>query len=117
VPKAADWDGYSYYRIDLDGSVQLTNYGEKPVEIQVVRNVLGNTTSAGADGKIESLNLLEDTDYAAPGDYGNWPYWWSWYSWPYWWNHFNGVSRITWNLTLEPKKDAELKYAWSYYWR
>jgi hypothetical protein len=38
-------------------------------------------------------------------------------SWPWWWCHFNGVGRITWTVTLEPKTPFDLGYTWNYYWR
>jgi hypothetical protein len=33
------------------------------------------------------------------------------------WFFFNGLARITWNLTLTPQQPAELKYEWHYFWR
>jgi hypothetical protein len=29
----------------------------------------------------------------------------------------NPVSKITWKVTVEPGKNADLDYAWSYYWQ
>jgi hypothetical protein len=119
-PRAASWDGYEYARVDLSGTVTLTNYTAKPLTLEVVRNVLGNVTSADMDGKIEMVNVLEDPTYApagGAGPYSYYPAWWGWYNWPYWWRHFNGMGRVTWHLTLEPGKSADLKYTWNYYWR
>jgi len=87
----------------------------EPVSLEVVRHVLGNITEVGQDGKIEMVNVLEDSSYAPSG--GVHPYWWNWWSWPYWWSHFNSVGRITWNLKLDAGKSIELKYTWHYYWR
>jgi hypothetical protein len=114
TPDAAHWDGNAYFKIDLTGHIILTNYTAKPVQIEVTRNLLGNADAVEQDGKIEAINLFEDDDYVAPGEY---PQWWGWYSWPYWWYHFNGVSRVTWSVKLEPKQKTELKYTWYYYWR
>jgi hypothetical protein len=85
------------------------------VTLDVVRHVLGNITDAGQDGKIEMINLIEDSSSA--GDPGHYPAWWQWWSIPYWWNHFNGIGRAKWQITLEPGKSVELKYQWHYYWQ
>ena len=114
TPDAAHWEGSSFFRIDLIGHIMLTNYSTKPVQIEVTRNILGNADAVEPEGKIEAINLFEDYDYAAPGDY---PQWWGWYSWPYWWYHFNSVSRLTWSVKLDPQQKTELKYRWYYYWR
>jgi hypothetical protein len=79
-----------------------------------LRYLLGAADSAEADGKVEKMNMFENGDYLASGDY---PYWWSWYGWPYWWNSFNGIGRITWDLTLDPDQSKELGYQWHYFWR
>jgi hypothetical protein len=115
TPNAANWQGDQYGRIDLAGAITLTSFRKEPVEVEVVRNVLGNVDSADAGGKTEMVNIFEDSTFAAgPGPY---PSWWGWFSWPWWWHHFNGVGRITWTVTLEPKKPLDLAYAWNYYWR
>ena len=87
-PKAAAWEGNEFARVDLDGTIALTNYTAKPLTLEVVRNVLGNVTTADNDGKIEMVNVLEDPSYAPAGGYNSYSYypsWWGWYNWPYWW--------------------------------
>ena len=64
--------------------------------------------------KVEKMNMFENGDSLSSGDY---PYWWNWYGWPYWWNYFNGIGRLTWNLTLDPNQTRELGYQWHYFWR
>jgi hypothetical protein len=115
TPNAVTWDGSKYTRVDVTGTVTLTNHRNQPVDLEVVRNVLGNITEAGQDGKIEMVNVLEDTTYAPAT--GTHPYWWTWWGWPNWWSHFNGVGRITWKPKLDAGKSVELKYTWHYYWR
>ncbi|RPI63566.1 MAG: hypothetical protein EHM48_02235 [Planctomycetaceae bacterium] len=119
TPNAERWDGYEYARIDLAGKITLTNYRKEAVEIEVVRNVLGNIDEADHEGTIDKVNVLEDATFGASGyPYGySYPSWWRWYGWPYWWSHFNGVGRITWNVKLEAGKTADLGYTWNYYWR
>lgn len=116
TPNAAVWQGDAYGRIDLAGKITLTSYGRKPVEVEVIRNALGNVESADHDGKTEMVNIREDYTYA-PAGLSSYPYWWTWYSWPYWWHHFNGVGRIKWTVKLEPGKPLDLNYKWNYYWR
>ena len=114
VPNAAKWRGDSYDRIQLSGRIGLTNFRGEPIEVEVVRHVLGNTDIAHHDAKIEKVNVQEESWQI----YGSGrPHWWGWYSWPYWWRHFNGIGRITWKLTLEPNQSVDLNYGWHYYWR
>jgi hypothetical protein len=119
-PRAERWNGSEFFRVDLAGKITLTSRRAKPLEVIVVRHVLGNATSAEQGGKIEMVNVLEDPGYAPASDgaapYG-YPYWWRYYGWPWWWNHFNGVGRVTWTATLEPGKPVELNYKWNYYWQ
>lgn len=116
VHDAATFEGNSFFRVDLEGVLKLTNRKDTAVEVEVTRYIVGNMEegTASNDGKVEMVNVLED-DKAMPDT--NRPYWWGWYSWPSWWGHFNGVGRITWKITLEPGKDVELKYKWNYFWR
>lgn len=113
-PNAATWQGNQYGKIDLDGTIAITNYSGKPVDLEVRRNVLGKVVSADHGGKAEMVNVIEDEDVHAGELY---PTWWSWYSWPSWWGQFNGVGKITWKTTLDPKQSIDLGYKWSYYWR
>jgi len=115
TPDAAVWQGDQYGRIDLSGKITLTSFRKDAVTVEVTRNVLGNVDSADNNGKTEMVNIFEDPTFA--GASGPYPYWWGWFSWPWWWSHFNGVGRIAWTVTLEPKKPFDLGYAWNYYWR
>jgi hypothetical protein len=112
VPNAETWQGDKYGRVNLAGTITLTNYRDKAVEVEVKRHVLGNVSEASDKGRIETLNVFEDSSF---GD-GR-PPWWGWYSWPGWWYHFNAVSRVTWTVKLEPGQPLDLKYTWNYYWR
>jgi hypothetical protein len=110
TPDAVRWNNDLYARVDLKGVVSLTNRRAEAVTLEVTRRVLGEADTATAEGAIKKLNPLTEGETATPG-------WWSWYSWPYWWNHFNGLGKITWKVTLDPAKSAELEYSWHYYWR
>ena len=114
TPNAVKENGNRYSRIDLAGKITVTSHRASPAELEITRYVLGAADSAEADGKVEKMNMFENGDYLAGGDY---PSWWSWYGWPSWWNYFNGIGRITWKLTLDPDQSKELGYQWHYFWR
>lgn len=109
-PNAATYNGEPYWRVDLAGTLTLTNLREQAIEVEVVRHVLGNVGEATEGGKAEMVNVLEDESAARPT-------WWGWYSWPHWWYHFNGIGRVAWTVKLEPGKSIDLGYTWHYYWR
>ncbi|MDD4890277.1 MAG: hypothetical protein PHU85_10145 [Phycisphaerae bacterium] len=120
VPNAENWEGHAYNRIELEGTITLSNHRGTPVEIEVSRSIAGIADEAGQDGKAEMLYGLESQDAVAFSgvDYSSYyPSWWSWYGWPYWWNHFNGVGQFTWSPKIEPGKGVELTYKWHYLWR
>jgi hypothetical protein len=112
VPNAAQWQGDSYTKNSLTGTISLTNHRDHPVEIEVSRQVFGNVDKAENDGKVEMMEIAQEGWTTE-----DWPYWWSWYSWPYWWYHFNGIGRIRWDVKLDAGKSVDLKYEWHYYWR
>lgn len=115
TPSAADWRDDQYGRIDLADKITLTSFRKDAVEVEITRNVLGNVDSADNNGKTEMVNIFENLTFA--GTSGPYPNRWGWFSWPWWWHHFNGVGRITWSVTLEPKAPFDLGYTWNYYWR
>jgi hypothetical protein len=114
IPNAVYWEGSQFSRLDMAGKITLTNFRKTPVEVEVIRHVLGNPEGADYGGKIEMINIFEDPSFA--GGNGALPYWWSWYSWPYWWSHFNSIGRINWSVTLQPNTPLDLAYTWNYYW-
>jgi hypothetical protein len=109
TPNALRWRGNDYQRIDLEGKINLTNYRSTAVEVEVRRRVLGEVAPVGQGAKVEKINQMEDSKEAA--EYSLWGhgYWW--------WSEVNSVSRITWKVSLEPGKSAELPYTWHYFWR
>ena len=114
VPNVEKWLGNSYGRVDLAGRISLTNFGARPVDLEVTRQVLGTVGTADNGGVAEMLNTLENEDAVPAADY---PIWWGWYGLPPWWSHFNGTGRIRWTVPLAPQKPTELGYTWSYTWQ
>jgi hypothetical protein len=113
VPDAATWQGEKYGRVDLSGALTLTSYRKEPVEVEITRHVLGNVATADHGGRKERVNVLEDAGVSGAAL----PYWWSAFSWPWWWSHLNGVGRVHWTVTLQPRQPMALGYTWNYYWR
>jgi hypothetical protein len=113
INDAARWDGCTYARSNLTGTITLTNHRANSVNLEVCRSVLGNIDSADHDGKIEQLGRHEG-GWMATDSY---PFWWGWYDWPYWWYRFNSIGRVDWELKLEPEQKIELEYKYHYFWR
>jgi len=111
---AVNWEGNSYAKVNLQGTIRLTNNRTAAATIEVTRSVLGNAVEADHNGAVEMQNVFEDDSVRPMTGY---PYWWAWYSWPQWWTHFNGIGKVTWKFDLEPGKSVDLKYTWNYYWR
>jgi hypothetical protein len=113
--EAARIDDNSYSRVDLEGNIELTNFSQKPMEVEVKRFVLGKMSSVDHAGKIEMINIFEDSDMATEQSSSS--IWWHWYSWPHWWKTVNGMGKSTWNVTLSPMEPLKLTYKWNYFWR
>lgn len=100
-----------YARIQLEGTVSLQNGKAEPVEVEVVRRVMGRIDEVGQDGESLQLDLLRawaDTPR---------PKWWGWWSWPWWWYQHNGFGECRWSVQLEPGERVALTARWHYYWR
>jgi hypothetical protein len=113
IPDAVKWDGYSYARTNLTGTISLTNRRSDTVSLEIRRSILGQIDSASHEGSIEHLGGHE-SGWMDPNSL---PFWWGWYNWPYWWYHFNAVGRVTWECELKSGKSIELEYQWHYFWR
>jgi hypothetical protein len=113
-PEAVKWDNRTYERIELAGSIRLTNHKSEKLSVEVRRSILGNIDSANKDGVVERLSRYEGGWGVTPE--GS-PVWWRWFNWPSWWYHFNGIGRITWSIELKPKETVALEYKWHYFWR
>ncbi len=104
-------DGNSYLRVDLRGSIEVTNRLDQPVDIEVRRSVLGHADAASQAGTFEMVNAYEEGDAVAR------PPWWGWYGWPGWWGAVNPVGQFNWKARIEAEKSLTLEYAWHYFWR
>jgi hypothetical protein len=111
LPNAITWGRERFQRVDLSGSLRLANFRQEPVTVEVTRLVLGKLDSAGARGKREQLDMLSMAATRLL------PAWWSSYAWPGWWQNLNGIGQVTWTVSLKPGENAELPYAWHYFWR
>lgn len=103
--------GSTYGRIDLTGTILLTNQKPQRVEIEVRRRVLGLVDTVGQDGTSTQLDLVQlwnDSDR---------PAWWGWWGWPHWWFRANGFGEFTWTTTIEPGASVQLDSGWHYFWQ
>jgi len=111
-PNAETWRGDTYNRINLSGNVNITNYSQKPVTLEVKRSLFGKIDESDHDGTITHLGPNENTWST------DWhPCWWGWYNWPWWWYHFNQYGQIKWTVDIQPNQTTDLNYQWHYYWR
>jgi hypothetical protein len=110
TPDAVRWNASSFHRVDLAGTIEITSYKDKPVVVEVSREVLGTLDSATPDGTLIQVSLEE---FWSSGSRPR--FWWGWYGWPSWWAALNGVGRAKWTVTAEPKKPVTLSYAWHYF--
>jgi hypothetical protein len=93
----------------MNGVIRLTSFLNEPVQVEVVRETLGEIDRADSDAKVERLGPYGSLNEPSPT-------WWHMYSWPAWWRHVASVSRARWELTLNPRESVELKYDWHYFW-
>lgn len=97
-----------YMRVNLTGTLTLTNHGHAPITVEVNRYIMGDAGATTPPATIEQINVYENTDYAIGPSISSWPYWWS---------QANGIDLLRWNSKLAPGVATELKYDWSYYFR
>lgn len=112
TPNAVNWNGHSFSKIDMRGTIELTNFGDKPVRLEVRRSVLGSMDEGSHDAVVRQLGNGYDEYAFEDGQ----PVWWSWCSWPWWWYRFNTVGQGNWTVELEPGKTMTLEYKWHYFW-
>jgi len=113
TPNAQTWHGHSYDRVDLAGSIDLTNHREDAVTVEVRRWVLGHLDEASHDAKVDQVGRQEGESFTTGGRFP----WWQWYNWPHWWRHVNTIGRASWTVKLESGQHVALTYAWHYFWR
>ena len=113
TPNAEKWNGDSYTKVDMTGTVELTNYSDKTVTVFVKHSVLGNVDKATQGGTVKQLGHGYDGFVFEDGV----PFWWNWCSWPWWWYHFNSIGQTSWEIELNAKEEMKLDYNWHYYWR
>ncbi|MCC6730219.1 MAG: hypothetical protein IT208_12850 [Chthonomonadales bacterium] len=107
APEAGLIDGYHYARVDMRGTIGLTNHAGREMTISVTRHVLGQVDQADHGGRAETASLQEGPSYSP-----RYPSWWYWFNWPSWWWRLNGLGRFTWEVTLRPGETVDLGCAW-----
>ncbi|MFG0246484.1 MAG: hypothetical protein ACF8MF_10605 [Phycisphaerales bacterium JB052] len=110
--KAVRWNNHDYARARVSFVGELTNRKEKPIRIEVVKIAFGERPEAAQGAQIEMLSPY-DPRLGSKRDWN----WWHGYSWPWWWSRFNGMARISWDITIEPGQSMEIDANWGYFWR
>ena len=108
------WQGVHLTRYDLNGGLAITNYDDKPIDLEIVRYVPGRIDAANRKGAFSGVNPIEEDGGEAINGEAR-PAWWGWYNWPSYWEQFNGLNRVTWNAQIASKASADFTYAWHYF--
>lgn len=103
--------GNDFGRVDLRGSMRITNRKSERVRIEVRRDLPGRAEFCSHDGRIVALNSLEEAWLNTPEIH-----WWRWGAWPWWYGSVNPISRISWTIELAPGESTNLTFAWSYHY-
>lgn len=111
TPDAVTWQDYKYARVNLAGTITLTNYMSKPVTVEITRKVLGRLDNISKGGIMSMTNTIDEIK-------GNdLPPWWGYFSWPGWWSYMNGIGKFSFTETIQPGKSINVDYGWHYFWR
>jgi hypothetical protein len=113
TPNAVQWNNSSYSKVDIKGTIELTNFSDKPVTLQVNRSILGTMNQADHDAKIKQMGNGYDGFVFENGL----PFWWNWCNWPWWWYRFNSVGQANWTVEIKPNETITLGYNWHYFWQ
>ncbi|MFA7339137.1 MAG: hypothetical protein WC028_20305 [Candidatus Obscuribacterales bacterium] len=111
TPDAVTWQDYKYARVNLAGTITLTNYMNKPVTVEITRKVLGRLDNVSKGGIMTMTNTIDEMKSS------DLPPWWGYFSWPGWWSYMNGIGKFTFNETIQPGKSINVDYGWHYFWR
>lgn len=105
-------DKVTYGRTDFSGKINLTNYKAIPVEVEVVRYIVGQADRAEANGEAVNVDPLMEEGLAEADQAGMRAF-----PWPSWWSRVNGLGRFRWTVAVPPGQTIELGYTWHYFWR
>jgi len=100
-----------YARVDVAGTIKLTNRKPKAIEVEVTRRALGLADSIGQGGAQKQLDLVQAWQGGSENP------WWGWWSWPHWWFQHNGFAEFRWTATVAPGGEATFDAGWHYFWR
>lgn len=82
-------------------AIRLENNSKMPVTTAPAL-IFGKADNVDSKGVIEQVNMLERDDPSILPGYAYSSYWYySSYWGSYWWNQVNGISRVTWSMTLD----------------
>lgn len=98
--KALRWSGYDYARIEMEGTVSVTNSKKIPAEVHIHCRMGGLVSEASHDGQIET-NAFDRSDWT---DYSGHP-------------AVNNSSTVHWTLTVKPGETVTTNVKYHYFLR
>lgn len=105
-PDAVTFQDHKYARINMQGKIKLTNFGDKPANIEVTRKMMGKADQCGKCGAIVALSPLDQWKSGYLG----------YYNWPNWWSQVNSYFQFVFKQELQAKESTEFSYEWHYFW-
>ncbi len=102
--RALTRSGVDYTLIEMEGTVTLTNYTDKAVDLEVTRLVQGEVQSTSPEAEVSKRSTVIQV---MPG--GGRQVFQS--------DGLNPLSQIVWKLSLAPGKSVDLNCTWRYYAR
>ncbi|MDQ5963924.1 MAG: hypothetical protein QG625_78 [Cyanobacteriota bacterium erpe_2018_sw_39hr_WHONDRS-SW48-000098_B_bin.30] len=105
-PDAVTFQDRKFGRINMKGTIKLTNFGSKPASVEIIRKMMGKADLCDKTGKIVALSPLDQWKSGYLG----------YYSWPEWWSQVNSHFQFVFKQELQAKESAEYNYDWHYFW-
>jgi hypothetical protein len=102
--KALTINAIDYTLVEMEGTLTLTNYTDKTVQLEVTRHVVGEVESTTPQAEVSKLSVM-----GRPVLFGD--------SVARTSAEINPLSQIVWKLSLAPGKSVDLQCRWRYYRR
>lgn len=101
--KATTISGVDYTLVEMEGTLTITNYSEKAVDLEVTRQVVGELDSTTPEAEVSKRTVAGRPVIIDGSGYPT--------------SALNPLSQIVWKISLAPGKSVELKCRWQYYTR
>ena len=109
--RSATRGGTTFVRSDSGGEITVTNLSQKPIELEVTREVYG-AFDAADEGTFHRLDWFDAEDAMRVNSPSRSATWWQGYHWGHYWRDLNGVGRARWNRSIPPGASAVFSAKW-----